>query len=105
MKRFAILTATALSVAFAAQAWAQQIAVEIAPDQRTKIKEYVVKEKVRPITVKERIAVGGVLPAEVQLLPVPSVWGPSVSKYQYVYHDNHDVLVEPSSRKVVQIIE
>jgi hypothetical protein len=105
MKRFGIVTATALSVVFGAQALAQQIAVEVAPDQRTKIKEYVVKEKVRPITVKEKIGVGVTLPTEVPLLPVPTVWGPTFTKYNYVYHDNHVVLVEPSSRKVVQIID
>jgi hypothetical protein len=51
------------------------------------------------------VAVGVALPAEVQLQPAPTVWGPSVSKYHYIYSDNHVVLVEPSSRKVVQIIE
>jgi hypothetical protein len=105
MKRFAVLTATALSVAFGSQALAQQIAVEVAPDTRTTIKEYVVKEKVRPITMKERVVVGTPLPTDVQLHPVPPAWGPSVSKYQYVYSNNNVVLVEPSSRKVVQIIE
>jgi hypothetical protein len=104
MKRFAVLAA-ALSVAFGAQAWAQQVAVEIAPPMRTTIKEYVVKEKVKPITYKEKIAVGTALPAEVKLSPVPTAWGPSLTKYNYVYHDNHVVLVEPSSRKVIQIIE
>ena len=105
MKRFAVVTATALSLAFGAQALAQQIAVEVAPDTRTTIKEYVVKEKIRPVTVKEKVAVGATLPTEVQLQPAPQVWGPSVSKYHYIYSDNHVVLVEPSSRKVVQIIE
>jgi hypothetical protein len=45
MKRYAIAAATALSVALGAQALAQNVAVEVAPDQRTIIKEYVVKEK------------------------------------------------------------
>ena len=105
MKRFAVVAATALSVAFGAQALAQQIAVEVAPDTRTTIKEYVVKEKIRPVTVKEKVAVGVTLPAEVQLQPAPTAWGPSVSKYHYIYADNHVVLVEPTSRKVVQIID
>jgi uncharacterized protein DUF1236 len=105
MKRFAVVAATVLSVAFGAQAMAQQIAVEVAPDTRTTIKEYVVKEKIRPVTVKERVVVGSALPADVQLSPAPTAWGPSVSKYHYIYSDNHVVLVEPSSRKVIQIIE
>lgn len=105
MKRFAVVAATVLSVAFGTQALAQQIAVEVAPDTRTTIKEYVVKEKIRPVTVKERVTVGATLPTEVQLQPAPTVWGPSVSKYHYIYSDNHVVLVEPASRKVVQIID
>jgi hypothetical protein len=105
MNRYAVIAATALSVAFGAQALAQSVSVEIAPEQRTKIKEYVVKENVRPVTVKDRVTVGATLPADVELRTVPADWGPSVSKYRYVYHDNHVVLVEPSSRKVVQIID
>jgi hypothetical protein len=105
MKRVAVVAATVLSVVFGAQALAQQIAVEVAPDTRTTIKEYVVKEKIQPVTIKERVAVGTALPAEVKLQPAPTAWGPSVSKYHYIYNDNHVVLVEPSSRKVVQIID
>jgi hypothetical protein len=98
-------TATALTIAFGAQALAQSVSVEIAPEQRTRIKEYVVKEKVRPSVMKERVTVGATLPADVELSTVPADWGPSVSRYRYVYHDNHVVLVEPSSRRVVQIID
>ena len=105
LKYYAIAAATALSVALGAQALAQSVAVEIAPDQRTIMKEYVVKENVRPVMVKEKVALGATLPTDVELLSVPTTWGPSVSKYQYVYHDNSVVLVEPSNRRVVQIIE
>jgi hypothetical protein len=105
MKRYVLSTATALAIAFGAQAVAQSVTVEIAPEQRTRIKEYVVKEKVRPSVMKERVTVGATLPADVELQSVPSDWGPSVTKYRYVYHDNHVVLVEPSSRRVVQIID
>jgi hypothetical protein len=104
MNRFAVIAATALSVAFATNAVAQ-VAIEIAPAQRTTIKEYVVKEKVKPVVVKEKMSVGYALPAEVTLNPVPTTWGPTVTKYNYVYHDNHVVLVDPASRKVVQIID
>jgi hypothetical protein len=105
MKRGLLAVSTALAIFAGGQALAQSVAVEIAPEQRTKIKQYVVKEKVKPVTVKEKITVGATLPAEVELRAVPSDWGPSVTKYRYVYHDNHVVLVEPSSRRVVQIID
>jgi hypothetical protein len=106
MNRFAVVAATALSVAFGAQqVLAQQVAVEVAPPVRTTIKEYVVKEKVKPVTIKEQVAVGTPLPVGVSLLPVPTAWGPTLTKYNYVYHDNHVVLVEPATRNVVQIID
>jgi len=48
-------------------------------EQRTTIKEYIVKERVKPTTVCERLAVGATLPADVELHTVPSAWGPHVS--------------------------
>jgi hypothetical protein len=106
MKRTLIAGAAAIAVLTSSQILSAQTAtVEIAPDQRTRIKEYVVKEKVRPVTIKERVTVGATLPGDVELVAVPETWGPSVAKYRYVHWDNHVVLVEPSSRKVVQIID
>jgi len=97
MKRsvLGIIAASALvaSSAALAQVSAQ---VTIGQPEQTKIKEYVVKEKV---------TVGATLPADVELHAAPADWGPTVTKYRYVYTDNHVVLVEPSSRRVVQIIE
>jgi hypothetical protein len=80
-------------------------AITIAPEQRTKIKQYVVQQKVKPVTVKEKVVVGATLPADVELLAVPADWGPGVARYRYVYADDHVALVEPSSRRVVQIID
>jgi hypothetical protein len=102
MKRFMILATAAL---LTTGAFAQTATVEIAPEQRTKIKQYVTTQKVAPVTVKERVSVGSTLPADVRLSPVPADWGPSVSKYQYFYSDNHVYFVEPSSRKIVTSID
>ena len=71
MKRFLLAGATAMAVMLSSQAFAQSVSVEIAPEQRTRIKEYVVKEKVPRATVQERITVGGRVPAEVELREVP----------------------------------
>jgi hypothetical protein len=106
MRQMLIAGAAAVAVLAGSEILSAQTAtIEIAPEQRTRIKEYVVKEKVKPVTVKERVSVGATLPADVELVAVPETWGPSVSKYRYVYSDNHVVLVEPSSRRVVQIID
>jgi hypothetical protein len=105
MKRSILAGAAALMLFTGGEVLAQAVAIDLAPEQRTRIKEYVVKEKVKPVTVKERITVGATLPASVTLSTVPAAWGPSVAKYRYVYSDNHVYFVEPSSRRVVHVID
>ena len=115
MKRALIaVAAIALTVGGSNALFAQGVGVQVgpigagisfAPEQRTRIKEYVVKERVAPVTVRERLTVGAKLPADVELRAVPSDWGPSVSKYRYVYSDNRVYFVEPSSREVVHVID
>ena len=75
------------------------------PEQRTIIKDYVVKEKIRPHKLQSRVTVGATLPADVELAPVPETWGPSFRSYRYVYTGDDVVLVDPSSRRVVQVID
>ena len=101
MKR--VLLATAAVVLLAGPVMAQ--AVVIAPEQRQVIKEYVVKEKVRPHKLQSRVTVGATLPADVELAPVPETWGPSFRSYRYVYTGDDVVLVDPSSRRVVEVID
>ena len=79
--------------------------VVIAPEQRTTIKEYVVKEKIRPHRLQSRVTVGATLPADVELAPVPEIWGPAFRSYRYIYTGDDVVLVDPSSRRVIQVIE
>lgn len=105
MKRGLIVGTAALAIVAGSQALAQAVSVEITPEQRTTIREYVVKQKVEPVTVQEEVRVGVALPATVELRPVPSAWGPQIVKYRYAYVGDQVVLVEPSSRKVVEIIE
>jgi hypothetical protein len=105
MKRTLIANVAALAILASSQVLAQNVSVTVTPDQRTRIKDYVIKEKVKPITMKERVTVGATLPAEVELAPVPETWGPALTRYRFVNWDNRVVLVEPSSRKVIQIIE
>src|SRR5262245_29823186 len=101
--RKAILAIVAVALLGTEAALAQTIVVE--PEQRTRIKEYVVKERVPRVTVRERVSVGAVLPPDVELVTVPETWGPSLRRYRYVYWDDRVVLVEPSSRRVIQIID
>ena len=110
MKRV-LMAASVLALFAGTQALAQTVGVGpaetvvIEPEQRTVIRDYVVKERVAPVMVKERVSVGARLPADVELRTVPTAWGPKLTKYRYFYSDNHVYLVEPSNRTIVQIIE
>jgi hypothetical protein len=99
----ALYVAGIAAALFTTQAFAQ--AVVIAPEQRTVIREYVVKEKIRPYRMQSRVTVGATLPADVELAPVPETWGPAFRSYRYVYTGDDVVLVDPSSRRVVEIID
>jgi Protein of unknown function (DUF1236) len=79
--------------------------VQIEPEYRTKIRTYVTEHKIRPVTTKEKIVVGGRVPSEVELEAVPSDWGPSLTRYRYVYSGDRVMLVEPDTRTVVQEVE
>jgi hypothetical protein len=79
--------------------------VTIAPDQRTRIKQYVVQNKVKPFALRERMAVGTTLPPDVELSVVPNDWGPGLTQYRYVYSDNYIGFVDPSSRRVIEVID
>jgi hypothetical protein len=106
MKKVLLGSMMAAALVASSAAFAQVSAnITIGKPEQTRIKEYVVKEKVKPTMIKEKVTVGSTLPADVELAPAPSDWGPSVSKYRYVYTNDHVVLVEPSSRRVVHIIE
>ena len=116
MKRTLLATAAVAVLALGASSpsFAQGVGVQVgpigagitfAPEQRTRIKEYVVKERVAPVTVRERVTVGTRLPADVELRSVPSDWGPSVSKYRYIYSGDQVYFVEPSSREVVHVLD
>jgi hypothetical protein len=98
-----IVLAAAVTVLAASPLMAQTVV--IAPEQRAVIKEYVVKEKVRPYKLQSRVTVGATLPADVDLAPVPETWGPAVRSYRYVYTGDDIVLVDPSSRRVVEVID
>lgn len=107
-----------VAVLFAAPAFAQTTttttttdttgSITFTPAQETTIRQYVVKEKTSPVTVKEQVTVGATLPADVELQTLPSdvvTDVPSVRSYRYVSTDAGIAIVEPSSRKVVRVIQ
>jgi hypothetical protein len=56
-------------------------------------------ERVPSVTVRERIAVGEPLPPAVELRPVPRY-----AEYSYAVVNDRRVIVDPSTRRVIRII-
>ncbi|MDF0520489.1 DUF1236 domain-containing protein [Bradyrhizobium yuanmingense] len=114
MKKLMLISAAALLVSTGAMAQTtittttgagHGAAVQIEPEYRTKIRSYVTERKIRPVETREKIVVGSPVPSDVELAAVPSDWGPSLTKYRYVYSGSRVMLVDPGSRMVVQEID
>ena len=112
MSRVLLTTAMAMMISTGAMAQSTVVtttgtghaaAVQIEPEYRTKIRTYVTEHKVRP--VQQKIVVGQPVPREVELEAVPADWGPSLTKYRYVYSGERVMLVDPSTRTVVQEVD
>ena len=76
----------------------------IAVDQRPAFQEYVIRERVPNYTIPDRVIVGGVLPeVGVTYYDVPQTFG--VTPYRYTVVNGRTILVEPRSRRIVQVVE
>jgi Protein of unknown function (DUF1236) len=76
----------------------------IAVDQRPAFREYIIRERVPNYTVPDRVIVGGVLPETgVTYYDVPQSFG--VTPYRYTVVNGRTILVEPRTRRIVQVLE
>jgi hypothetical protein len=76
----------------------------IAVDQRPAFRAYIVREHVPNYVIPDRVIVGGVLPESgVIYYDVPQTFG--VTPYRYTVVNGQTVLVEPRSRRIVQVVE
>lgn len=76
----------------------------ITVDRRPAFREYVVRERVPTYTVPERVVVGTTLPdAGVTYYDVPQ--SVAQTPYRYTVVNEKTVLVEPRSRRIVQVID
>jgi hypothetical protein len=75
----------------------------IADQQQPEFRQYVTTQKVPSYTYREEVRVGATLPeAGVTYYEVPAEY--KVKGYRYTVVNNTPVLVEPSSRRIVQVI-
>jgi Protein of unknown function (DUF1236) len=99
--------AGAIATPIAAQA--QTVVIDddasgIVVEQRPAFREYIVRERVPNYIIPGRVIVGGVLPeAGVTYYDVPQSFG--ITSYRYTVVNGTPVLVEPRSRRIVQVVE
>jgi len=103
MQRLYLATIVTASMLVSGHAFAQVITLQ--PEQRTVIREYVVRESVPVIEMERDLTVGQSVPEDVELSTVPQQWGSGMTNYRYIYSDDRVYLVEPSTRRVIQIID
>jgi hypothetical protein len=118
--RTRIFAAAALAVVIGTPiaAQAQGVTVGVAPgpgvavtesggivvEQRPAFREYVIRERIPDYSIPERVVVGGVLPETgVTYYDVPQTYG--ATPYRYTVVNGSTVLVDPRSRRIVQVIE
>ena len=76
----------------------------IAIDQRPAFREYVIRERVPNYSIPDRIIIGGVLPETgVTYYDVPQTFG--ATPYRYTVVNGRTILVEPRTRRIVQVID
>jgi Protein of unknown function (DUF1236) len=76
----------------------------LATDQFPAFREYVIRERVPTYTVPDRVVIGGVLPETgVTYYDVPQTFG--ATPYRYTVVNGETVLVEPRTRRIVQIVD
>lgn len=119
MRKMLVL-ATMVAIAAPVTAYAQGVVVEehvttgyagaplsggiISDVQRPRLRRYIVEERVPSYAIEQPVAVGTVLPdSGVTYYDVPQEFGPTT--YRYTVVNDHSLLVDPRSRRVMQVIE
>lgn len=103
----ALMAAVVTPVAAQAQSYGVVVdddAPAIAVEQRPAFREYVVREHIPNYVIPDRVVVGGVLPDNgVTYYDVPPSFG--AARYRYTVVNGETVLVEPRTRRIIQVVE
>ena len=76
--------------------------VIVTPEQEVVVREYVKKKPIASIALPGiELNIGSTVPDTVELHAIEA---PDIT-YQYIVVDNHTVLVDPGTRKIVQVID
>jgi hypothetical protein len=74
--------------------------VGMASEPPAEVRSYVIEEEVPSVRVEREVVVGEPLPPTVRLRTIPKH-----KEYRYAVVNNKRVIVEPRTRKVIQVIE
>ncbi len=75
----------------------------ITTEQAGKIRTYVQKEKRPSVKVTEQLRVGSTLPGTTEIYTFPEEVG--VKNYRYSVVNDRTVIIDPSTRRVIQFID
>ena len=76
----------------------------IVVEQRPAFREYVIRERVPNYTIPDRVVVGTVLPEMgVTYYDVPQRFG--ATSYRYTVVNGETVLVEPRTRRIIEVLD
>jgi hypothetical protein len=76
----------------------------LSADESARVKQYVVREQRPSVRVTERVTVGKELPSSVEVYSVPVDAGVR-TEYRYTVVNDRTVLVDPKTRRILQVIE
>jgi hypothetical protein len=76
----------------------------LSADESARVRQYVVREKRPSVRVSETVTVGEELPSTVEVYPVPEDVGVR-TEHRYTVVNDRTVLVDPKTRRIVQVIE
>jgi hypothetical protein len=77
--------------------------VTLAPDVRTRVRQYVVQHRQPSVVVQDRVVIGTMLPPDARFYSFEGVAG--VDPYRYAYVNDAPVLVDPGSRRIIEVFE
>jgi hypothetical protein len=98
MKRHTLGGIVAATALWPALATAQTTVIETAPPDE--VVTYVQRESVPSVRIEGDIRVGGTLPGTVEIRTIPRH-----EKFGYTVVNDRRVIVEPSTRRVIRIVE
>jgi hypothetical protein len=100
------LIGSALALALLSTTGMAQTVIELNPQQRTMVWERLLPPSQKQPSATFEIGVGTAVPQTVELYPVPADFEVEpLRRYRYVVIDNRMAFVDPTTRKIVHVIE